>query len=308
MKIVVLAAAERGKRCLQSLLECTGNKDDITVFTFPEEPWEPTFVKDIKEIAKTNGIGFFLTNKVHDSKYQDFWVDGCDIIFVIGWRYIIPFEIYNLAKRGCYVFHDSYLPNYRGFGPTVWSIRNGESETGTSVFKVSEKMDEGPILFQKKIVIRSDDYISDVMEKITKKNEILIQEVYQSLVDDKAVFTEQDHNKATYACKNIPDDFRIDWSNNTVDIINLIRSYSNPYPGAFTTLNGLKVSIFRAQIEKSQFYIGYIPGRVKSINSDGTVTVFCGDGNALRLENIVVDGEAVANPNDIIKSIGETLV
>jgi|SaaInlStandDraft_4_1057021.scaffolds.fasta_scaffold13611_2 methionyl-tRNA formyltransferase len=308
MKIVVLAAAERGRRCLKSLLDCADSKDDIAVFTFPEEPWEPAFVQDIKEISKINDIDFFLTNKVHDSKYQDFWKGGCDIIFVIGWRYLIPFEIYNLAKRGCYVFHDSYLPSYRGFGPTVWSIRNGENKTGTSLFKISEKMDEGPILFQKKIMIENDDYISDVMEKVTKENEILIQKAYRSLVDVKVVLTEQDHKRATYTCKNIPDDFRIDWSNNAIDIINLIRSYSNPYPGAFTTLNGQKVSIFRAKMEKSQFYIGYIPGRVKSINKDGTVTVFCGDGGILRLEKIMVDGELSVKPSNIIKSIGGTLV
>jgi len=308
MKIVVLAAAERGKRCLQSLLDCAGSNDEITVFTFPEEPWEPAFVQDIKEIATVNSIGFFLTNKVHDSKYQDFWKDGCDIIFVIGWRYLIPFKIYKLAKSGCYVFHDSYLPGYRGFGPTVWSIRNGENTTGTSLFKISEKMDEGPILFQTKIMIENDDYISNVIEKITKENESLIQKAYRSIIDGEVLLTEQDHKEATYTCKNIPNDFKINWSNNTIDIINLIRAYSNPYPGAFTTFNGQKIRIFRAKIEEPQVYIGYIPGRVKSMNRDGTVTVFCGDGGVLRLENIAIDGELSVNPSDIIKSIGGTLV
>jgi len=308
MKIVILAAAERGRRCLQSLLDCVDAQDSVTVFTFPEEPWEPNFVQDIKEISRAHNIDFFLTKRVHDGKFQDFWKDGCDIIFVVGWRYIIPFEIYSLARIGCYVFHDSYLPKYRGFGPTVWSVKNGESQTGTSLFKISEKIDEGPILFRKKIIIESSDYISDVMEKVTKENEALIQKAYKSLVSGKVVLTEQDHKQATYTCKNMPDDFKIDWSNDTVDILNLIRSYSNPYPGAFTTLNGQKISVFKAKIEKSRPYIGYIPGRIESRNQDGAATVFCGDGGVLRLEKIAVNGELVASPSSVIKSIGDTFV
>ncbi len=308
MNIVVLAASERGRRCLKSLFDCKHDKDEITVFTFPEMPWEPAFVEGIEEVSRNNNANFFITTKIQENKYSDFWKNGCDVIFIIGWRYLIPPEIYNLAKKGCFVFHDSYLPNYRGFSPTVWAIRNGEDYTGTSIFKITEKMDEGPILSQKKIVIGDDEYISDVMERITRANESLIQEVYRSIVGSNIILTEQNHDKATYTCKSIPSDFRIDWSNNTKDVFNLIRSYSNPYPGAFSYLLETKVTIFKARVEKIQSYSGYIAGRVKSLNTDGSVTIFCGDGGALRIEEIMVDGKVITKPTGIVKSIGDTFV
>jgi len=307
MKIIVLAAAERGRRCLAALYESITDEDDVIVFTFKETQWEPPFVSDIDEIAKLNNSKFFVTSKVHSDEYSEYWQSGCDVIFVIGWRYLIPSSVYNSAKLGCFVFHDSYLPNYRGFGPTVWAIRNGEEYTGTTLFKISEEMDEGAVLYQSKIKIKDDEYISDVMEKITSENEVIIKKAYRDAKINKITFSEQDHSRATYTCKNIPDDFKIDWSSTALAIRNLIRAYSKPYSGAFTYLDGKKLKIWSADIEVVSNYIGYIPGRVKSINQDGTVTVFCGKNSALKLKYVSLEQSKAVLAKNVIKSISSTL-
>jgi methionyl-tRNA formyltransferase len=307
LKIVILISAERGRRCLESLYDCLSSEDEVTVFSFRESPWEPSFLKNIERLAKKYNSKFYVTSKVHDEEFNKVWLSQVDVIIAIGWRYLIPPQVYESAKSGCYIFHDSYLPEYRGFGPTVWSIRNGKKYTGISVFKISEKVDEGPILFQEKVLIGSEEYISEVMEKITVKCEILIKKLYQSVKSNSFSLINQKHEDASYLCKLIPNDFRIDWKKNSREIFNLIRSYSPPYSGAFTFYENKKLFVYSASVVNIPKYSGYIEGRVMSFNNDSSVTIFCGNGSALKVISVSVDGIKIQNPTNIIKSIGGTL-
>jgi len=55
--------------------------------------------------------------------------------------------------------------------------------------------------------------------------------------------------EATYYPKRTPEDGRIDWKNMDVDrIYDFIRAQTKPYPGAFSFLNGKKVTIWEARI------------------------------------------------------------
>lgn len=304
MKIILLISAQRGLRCLKALHSVLNAKDNLIVFSFEEEPWEPKFINEIKEFCEENNYEFLVSKNINKN-IETF--DEADMVFAIGWRYMISKEIYEKAKIGFFVFHDSLLPSYRGFGPTVWSIRNGEKYTGTTLFKISEFVDEGDILCQKKIEIAETDYIGDLVEKITHENENIIQKVYKDIKNNEITFTKQNHEQATYTCKNIPDDFKINWKDTSKNIFNLIRSYSHPYPGAFTKFNNEKVIIWTASIDNdSRNYVGYIPGRIKSINQNKTISVFCGDGNSITIHKIGESWELAEKPGFLIKSIGGT--
>ena len=50
MKIILLVAADRGRRCLEKFLEISGTRNMI-VFTFPETPWEPPFSERIEKFV-----------------------------------------------------------------------------------------------------------------------------------------------------------------------------------------------------------------------------------------------------------------
>jgi methionyl-tRNA formyltransferase len=306
MKIVILVSGEKGRRCLQSLYECVSNEDQVVVFTFLESPWEPHYVKSIKDLARKHKSSFYITSKLQDDKYKKIWLKGVDVILAIGWRYLIPLEVYKSAKKSCYIFHDSYLPKNRGFSPTVWSIRNGEKYTGITVFKISEKVDDGPILFQEKILIGNEEYISEILEKVIEKCESLIKKVYRSVKSNNLVLFNQNDNDASFTCKLMPHDFRIDWSKDATEIFNLIRSYSFPYPGTFAFFQKKKIYIYAASIELIPLYSGYVEGRVASINIDSSVTIFCGNSTAIKLIDISTDGKSIIKPNDIIKSIGDS--
>lgn len=306
MNIVLLISADRGRRCLESLYQCITDNDQVTIFTFLEKPWEPLYVDDIKKLANLYNSQVYVTSKVNEPSYSQFWESEIDVIIAIGWRYLLPSKIYNTASIGCFVFHDSYLPKNRGFSPTVWSIRNGERNTGVSVFKVTERVDEGPIIFQEEVSIFDNDYISEVMEKVTISCESLIKKLYQSIKTNTISLKNQNHNNASYLCKLVPNDFQIDWKKTSKEIFDLIRSYSYPYPGAFTFFQNKKLYIYSASVESIPFDSENIEGRVNYFNDDGSATVICGNSTAIKLVDISTNGKTIIKPKKILK-IGDRL-
>lgn len=305
MKIVLLIAAERGIRCLQRIIELKKN-EELIVFTFKESPWEPPFSERINEICMREKIDFYCTNKIHDKEYNHVWAILPDLMFSIGWRYLIPKERFSASRIGSFVFHDSLLPNYRGFSPTVWAMRNGEAATGASLFEMTENMDEGDIVDQRKVAIGPNDYIDKVVDDVTETYLRIIEDNYENLKNGEFTRTKQNHNDATYTSKLLPEDFHINWYDTTNNIFNLIRSYVYPYPYSFFYLNGQKIRVKSAIRITDRNYVGAIPGRVIGILKDKGVDVITGNG-IIRLVELIHENDNVHNAEKIINKLSYTL-
>src|SRR5262249_44273378 len=154
--------------------------------------------------------------------------------------------LYERARLGAYVFHDSLLPRYRGFSPTVWAMINGESETGATLFAVSEEVDYGDIIAQSRVSINSDETIAEVMERVTDAYLLLLEQNLPRLMSGNVPRTPQDHLRATYTSKRVPEDNRIMWNSPTDVIHNLIRAVTRPYTGAYTYLDDMKLIVWSA--------------------------------------------------------------
>ena len=306
MNIVAMVSAERGAICLNEIINNLSNNDNLTIFTFKETLWEPPFSNKIQQIARKTNSKFYLTSKVHDDMFKEVWQNHPDLILVIGWRYLIPESVYNSASIGCFVFHDSYLPEYRGFGPSVWAMRNGESYTGATLFQIVEEMDAGPIVEQQKIPIKDDEYIGDIVNKVTDTYVSMIKRLFKTIKNGSLTLREQKHENATYTCKSIPTDFLINWNKSAESIRNLIRAYSSPYPGSYTFLEGEKIVILTADVDLNKKYVGSIPGRVVKIEKKIGVYISTGNG-LLLIKDVRINDGSIINASNIIKKISITL-
>ncbi len=168
MRIALLCATRRGYRVLERLIRLRPDAE-LIVFSFREEAHEPPFLDDIQRLAEARGATFYEARQVGASKWTDFWTStSIDLLLTVSWRYIIPREVYERARLGTFVLHDSLLPAYRGFAPTVWAIINGEDHTGVTLFEIAEGVDTGRIIAQQRVPIGADDTIADVMEHVTQ--------------------------------------------------------------------------------------------------------------------------------------------
>jgi len=76
-----------------------------------------------------------------------------DLLISIAGNEIFKAPLIELAPKGCLNVHTALLPDYRGLMPTFWVMKNGESQTGVSIFFVDEGIDSGPILLQQVVDI-----------------------------------------------------------------------------------------------------------------------------------------------------------
>ncbi len=307
MHIALLCATERGYRFLRKLANLQPDAK-LSVFSFREDPWEPPFIDNIRRFAEKQGYDFIETKNVGHSRWHALWdTSDIDLMFVVSWRYMIPAVVYEKPRLGTYVFHDSLLPAYRGFSPTVWAMINGEKQTGVTMFRISADVDAGDILAQSIIPIEIADTIATVMEKVTDIYLQLLEENIDLLLAGNAKLLAQDHSQATYTCKLLPEDFQIDWSLSSQRIYDLIRSVSVPYPGAFTTLLGKKLRIWSSQlVPDSLQYVGRIPGRVvEIIDGIGTI-VLTGDGTLL-IQDVQLDDSEILPASAIVNRYSHTL-
>ena len=76
----------------------------------------------------------------------------------------------------------------------------------------------------------------------------------------------------TYSRKLTKQDGRIDWTHSTVEIFNLIRAVTDPYPGAFTETGGARLMVWWAESVADQ------SGKPGEILSSDPLIIATGDG------------------------------
>ena len=292
--VCVLAATERGRRVLERLLELAPNVR-LTVFCFKEEDDEPPFYDNIKSLVLNVQGCFYTAKNVGLPRYEHVWeeIGAVDVLLCVSWRFMVPEQIYKQARIGSFVFHDSLLPAYRGFAPTVWSIVNGETKTGASLITMSSEVDAGDIISQKSVTIKPTDTIKEVMTAVTDTYIHILEQNLSSLLQNSFNRRPQVHAHATYTVKRVREDYLIDWTKSALECYNLVRASTTPYPGAFSYLDGKEHKILAADLRETHRLIVDSPGRVyrcTTLAGCAGVSICCGDRKCLFVQKVEVDG------------------
>lgn len=178
------------------------------------------------------------------------WLEENNIVFdyllSINYLFIIEEDILNKAKLAIN-FHGSLLPKYRGRTPHVWAIINGEKECGITAHLMNSKCDDGDIVKQIHIKIEDDDTGATILSKYNLIYPSLVEDIVTMMESGNVPTTKQNITKATYYSKRTPEDGAINWDWQKERIRNWVRAQAKPYPGAFSFINGEKVTIHRIQ-------------------------------------------------------------
>ncbi|MBN2725415.1 MAG: methionyl-tRNA formyltransferase [Deltaproteobacteria bacterium] len=200
-----------------------------------------------------------------------------DYLISINYRYIIPEEIISSVKFKVNI-HGSLLPRYRGRTPHVWSIINGEKQTGITAHVMTKGVDTGDIIYQKVIPIGNDDTGASLLEKYEKLYPDILLTALHNL-EISAPLKKQNEEEATYFGKRIPEMGYINFRANSTEIINFVRAQAYPYPGAYYYLpDGKKIIIDKIQIlENHQTLHSFTPEYGIIVYSDDRYLVRCFD-------------------------------
>tara|TARA_B100000965_G_scaffold1357_1_gene1066 strand:+ start:69 stop:992 length:924 start_codon:yes stop_codon:yes gene_type:complete len=192
------------------------------------------------EVRTPQTLKFNNQEELYLSKLQP------DLILVVSYGQIIPKNILKIPKKGFLNVHASLLPRWRGAAPIQRSIMNLDKETGISIMKINENLDEGPVCNQFSLKISEKMNSEELSEKLSSLASEKILDVLDNIYEEKIKFLDQDHSKATYAKKIKKIEGKIDWNENADKIIGKINGLY-PYPGAFFLFNGERYKILKAE-------------------------------------------------------------
>jgi methionyl-tRNA formyltransferase len=300
MRIAIVGQQDFGKAVLEAFL---ARGDQVgAVFCAPEK--EGARPDALRAAAQEKGL------QVHQFKSlrapeaaQAMKHAAADIGIMAFVLQFAPQEFVTIPKHGTIQYHPSLLPKYRGPSSINWPISRGEKETGLTIFRPSDGLDEGAVILQKRTPIGDDDTLGTVyFERLFPMGVQAMLEAADLVVAGKHKETAQDESQASYEGWFREAEARIHWANHVDAIHNLIRG-SDPAPGAWTTLAGAKLQLFDSRRERVRTF-GAVKGKIGEVLGveDGRLVVTAqggrihagklklGDGKKLAAADLVAGG------------------
>ena len=213
----------------------------------------------IQGLSETLNLEFRTPKLIKNNKEEYDYLKklDADIGIVVAYGQILPIEILNLTKKGFINIHASLLPMWRGPAPIQRSIMNLDEKTGISIMKISEKLDTGPICNSYSLDILKNENAESLSDRLSLLAAEKILDNIDSILEDRAVFINQESSKATYANKIIKSEGKIDWKNSAETIVGKINGLY-PSPGAWFIFEGERHKVLEAEIIDTSGEIGIV--------------------------------------------------
>lgn len=284
MRLIFFGYHNVGYFCLKALMEmCRDLGDEIAaVVTHGDNPAENLWFASVRELAFAHHLPVY---QPEDPNTPDFVAAmerlKPDFLFSCYYRHLLKEPLLALPRRGALNLHGSLLPRYRGRVPVNWVLVHGESETGVTLHYMEAQADRGDIVGQRRVAITLEDTAYTLFAKITAAATVLLRETYPLLRAGTAPRQPQDHSRATYLGGRRPEDGLIDWSRPAFAIYNLVRAVTQPYPGAFSFLEGRKLLVWEGKVLQEPAPPGALPGEIVAARPGEGLAVATGQGQFL---------------------------
>ena len=211
-----------------------------------------------------------------------------DIIVVAAFGQIISKEILELPKYGCINVHASLLPAYRGAAPIQWAVINGDKESGVTIMQMDEGLDTGDMIDKVVVPIEKEETGGSLFDKLSIAGAKLCVKVMADLEAGVAGRISQPEESTTPYAKMISKQMgKIDWNRPAKEIEQLVRGL-NPWPSAYTFLNGKTLKVWKCSVESGNCG-KEAPGTITGVDKKG-IHVACGT-DKLVLEEVQPEGK-----------------
>ena len=132
------------------------------------------------DVARTAGIEALLVDRADyggftaDFDRDRYSVDlakelssrGVDLVAMAGFGTIITRSFHDAFLGRVLNTHPSLLPDFKGWHAVAQALASGVTETGCTVHVATEKLDDGPILAQRRVAVLREDDESSLHERI----------------------------------------------------------------------------------------------------------------------------------------------
>ena len=292
MKIAIIGQQDFGKAVLEAFL---ARGDQVgAVFCAPEKEGARPDALRVAATEKGLKVHQFKSLKAPEAA-EAMKAAGADIGVMAFVLQFAPQEFVKIPKHGTIQYHPSLLPKYRGPSSINWPISRGEKETGLTIFRPTDGLDEGAVILQKRTPVAENDTLGSVyFDRLFPMGVKAMLEAADLVVASKHKEIVQDEGQATYEgwCRKA--EAKLNWANHVDFVYNVIRG-CNPAPGAWTTLGGAELQIFDARKHPVRTF-GAVKGKIGEVVevTDKSFQVTAQGGRIEVLRAKLGDGKKVA--------------
>jgi methionyl-tRNA formyltransferase len=241
---------------------------------------------ELASVGEKYNIKIFESNSyaLRDNECKDFFENNTfDIGISMGWQRLIPKNVLDKFSFGIFGFHGScgYLPYGRGRSPLNWSIIQGAKRFILNLFQYDVEADSPNIFMKYMFEINPFDTIRTLQYKQLISAKVLIKRLMEAYHMGEIPINNDSKDFDSWYEKRTPDDGKIDFSQKTREIYNLIRGVTHPFPGAFAYIVENKITIWEAYpFDGIMDFSGYCPGEVVDL-FDKNILVRTLDGSLI---------------------------
>ncbi len=199
---------------------------------------------------------------------------GADVFVVAAYGQILRPRMLATPPMGCVNVHASLLPRLRGAAPIQWAVAQGEARSGITIMQMDAGMDTGDILLQRGFDLDPGETAGSLHDRLASLGGPCLLEALEGLVAGTITPTPQDDAGATMAPMLTKEDGRLDFNKPAAEVDQRVRGM-DPWPGAFTSLDGKTLKVFGARRGEGQG--SGAPGEVLAADDRGLL-VACGEG------------------------------
>lgn len=251
LRIVFMGTPEFAVASLDALVQAGYNI--VGVITAPDKPagrGMKMTESAVKKYAADHQLNILQPEKLKNPEFlEQLKALNADLQVVVAFR-MLPEVVWDMPRLGTINLHGSLLPQYRGAAPINWAVINGEKATGVTTFKLQHAIDTGDILLQESFPVGDNETAGEVHDRMKDIGAALLVKTVKGLADGSLQPQPQASVTGEHELRHAPKIFtettRIDFSKTTEEVHNLVRGLS-PFPGAFTTLDGKTLKIYRSE-------------------------------------------------------------
>lgn len=229
--------------------------------------------------------------------------------YVISGYYakIFKKEILSLPPKGCINIHPTGLPRFRGLSPYFTHMLFGDDHNYITMHWLDPGVDTGDIIGQGSVEILPDDTGFTCGHRLTEAGAATFRKYWPMVKDGTAPRIKQDETTASNF--NFSWEMaEINWKKSNKEIFNLVRSITRPFQGAWTSIGGQKMNVWKCEIVAVGREIQVIeakPGEVLALTGRG-MWVQCGTGQLQIVDAALEDKPEIA-PFEYVAPVGGRL-
>ncbi len=301
MKIGFFGTPSHSAYLLEKLLD--SGVEVSFVVTNPDKPsgrGKELMSSPVKNLAVSKGLKVLQPTSLKlESVVCEILSHPVDLQIVYAYGAIIPKKIFDAPLAGTINLHGSILPAFRGASPVQSAILEGLTKTGFTLQYITEELDAGDIISTGEVEITEEDNFGTVLDKITKFGTEEILRLLKNFNGKKFPAYPQNHSKATYCKKILPESRKINFLDSAWNIHNRVRAY-NPGNICYAFFREKRINIYKTRLSDQTSNLE--SGTLIKLDKK-TIGFIAGDRKILILEEVQPENKKVMSGLDFLNGI-----